>query len=518
MKKKLGAMVMASAILSMSITGCGGDETAKRSNAGETIVSEPEEGGQGEINKSGLSADVETLKVYMPLVGAGNTTDLEKVEAAINDYIEPLIHANMDLSYIPYAQWEDQMNMVVASGEQVDLMCTVREISGYYKNGALQPLDELLDSYGQGIGEYVQDIYLDSCTFGGEIYGVPTIRDMAKQQVFEYSVEVANKYGLEMKDQMSFDELEEQFMKMKEQAPEIPCLLMRNSVRSFDSWCGWDAIGDNYGVVMMDQSDVQLVNLFESEEYAELLYRMEKWYKAGIINQEAPTADIQWADIVPTGNILGRFARSKPGYEQQETVKYGVELKTVTLMDPIVDSAQAQFMAWAIPTTAKYPEKAMALMNLFYTDATVVNLMSYGIEGDHYVIIDEEQGIIDYPEGIDSSNSFFNPGMNFGVGNELLGFIWQGNEPDIWEQLAEFNNTAKASPALGFAFDNSKVANEITACNNVLAKYAIGLEIGCLDVKTILPEFQQALRDAGIENIIAEKQSQINEWYQNNNQ
>lgn len=517
MKKKLLAITLMAAVLSASITGCGGGKAAEGSSLGETTATESEEGGLSESSGSGLSAEVETLKVYMPLVGAGNTTDLEKVEAAINEYIEPLIHANMDLSYIPYAQWEDQMNMVVASGEQVDLMCTVREISGYYKNGALQSLDELLDNYGQGIGEYVQDIYLDSCTFGGEIYGVPTIRDMAKQQVFEYSVEVAEKYGLEMKEQMTFDELEEQFMKMKEQAPEIPCVLMRNSVRSFDSWCGWDAIGDNYGVVMMDQSDVKLVNLFESEEYTDLLYRMERWFKAGIINQEAPTADIQWADIVPTGNILGRFARSKPGYEQQETVKYGVELKTVILMDPIVDSAQAQFMAWSIPTTAKYPEKAMALMNLFYTDATVINLMSYGIEGEHYVITDAEKGIIDYPEGIDSSSSPFSPGMNFGVGNELLGYIWQGNEPDIWEQLAEFNDTAKASPALGFAFDNSNVANEITACNNVLAKYAIGLEIGCLDVETILPEFQQALRDAGIEKIIAEKQSQIDEWYQSNN-
>jgi len=512
MKKRGLALLLITALTCTSLIGCGKKEEGNRGSEGT--------GGQvSEENaktNTGLSEKVETLKVYMPLVGAGSTADLKKVEAAINEYIEPLIHANMDLTYIPYSQWEDQMNMVVASGEQVDLMCTVREISGYYKNGALTPLTGLLETYGQGIGEYVQDIYLDSCTFGGEIYGVPTIRDMAKQQVFEYSVDVAEKYGLEMKEEMTFDELEEQFMKMKEQAPEIPCVLMRNSVRSFDSWCGWDGIGDNYGVVMMDQKDVKLVNLFESQVYTDLLYRMERWFHAGIINQEAPTADIQWADIVPTGNILGRFARSKPGYEQQETVKYGVDLKTVKLMEPIVDSAQAQFMAWVIPTTGKYPEKAMALMNLFYTDEKVINLMSYGIEGEHYVVTDEEHGIINYPEGVDSSNASFSPGMNFGVGNELLGYIWEGNDADIWEQLEEFNNTAKASPALGFAFDNSSVTNEISACNNVLAKYAIGLEIGCLEVDKILPEFQKALKDAGIDKIIAEKQAQIDEWYQAN--
>lgn len=513
MKKRILSLIVSTCMLIGALSGCG--STQESGDKSETVA---KTGTEDTTAENGLSPEVETLKVYMPLVGAGKTTDLEEVQNAINEYIEPLIHANMELTYIPYAQWEEQMNMTVASGTQVDLMCTVREISSYYKNGALLPMDELLDTYGTDIKEYVQDIYMDSCTFGGEIYGVPTIRDMAKQQVFEYSVAVAEKYGLEMKESMTMDELEEQFMKMKEQAPEIPCILMRNSVRSFDSWCGWDGIGDNYGVIMMGQNDVKLVNLFESKEYTDLLYRMERWYQAGIINQEAPTADIQWADIVPTGNILGRFARSKPGYEEQETTKYGVEIKTVKLGEPIVDSAQAQFMAWAIPTTSKFPEKAMALLNLFYSDPYVINLMSYGIEGKHYVVKDAEKGIIGFADGVDSNNATFNPGMNFGVGNELLGYIWEGNDPDIWDQLEIFNNEAQASPALGFAFDNTNVANEISACNNVLAKYAIGLEIGCLDVDKVLPEFQKALKDAGIDKIIEEKQAQIDSWYQQNHQ
>ena len=467
----------------------------------------------GAADAEGLSTKVEVLEVFMPLVGGGPTTDLAEVEKAINEYIEPLIYANIHLTYIPYAQWESQMNMSVATGEQVDLMCTVREISGYYKNGALLPLDDYLDKYGAGIRQYVDQVFLDSCTFGGEIYGIPTLRDMAKQQVFEYSVAVAEKYGLEMKETMTFDELEEQFMKMKEQAPNTPCLLLTNGKRTFDSWCGWDAIGDNYGVIMMGQQDTQLVNLFESEEYYSLLKRMEKWFAAGIINQEAPTADIQWADIIPTGNILGRFARSKPGYELQETVRYGVDLKTCKIMDPILDSAQVQFMAWAVPVTSAYPEKAVALMNLFYSDPVVINLVSYGIEGKHYEIKDAETGIIGYPEGVTTATSGYAPGMNYGVGNELIGYVWEGNEPDIWAQLDQFNKSANASPVLGFAFDNSSVVNEISACNNVLAKYAVSMEIGCVNVDEELPKFQQELKSAGIEKIIAEKQKQIDAWY-----
>ena len=299
MKKKIAATLLVAALFISTLAGCGNNQSSSDSGNQSGSDSATTQTDQGTNSSDGadqgeaptLSTEIDTLKVYMPLVGSGPTNDLDKVVAAINEYIEPLIYADMELEYISYSQWEDQMNMMVASGNQVDLMCSVREISSYYKNGALIPMTDLIENYGQGIKDYVEQIYLDSCTFGGELYGVPTIRDMAK-----------------------------------EQAPEIPCVLMRNSVRSFDSWCGWDAIGDNYGVVMMGQDNVELVNLFESEEYVDLLHRMRRWFQNGIINPEAPTADIQWADIVPTGRILGRFARSKPGYELQETVRYVTDL------------------------------------------------------------------------------------------------------------------------------------------------------------------------------------------------
>ena len=65
---------------------------------------------------------------------------------------------------------------------------------------------------------------------------------------------------------------------------------------------------------------------------------------------------------------------------------------------------------------------------------------------------------------------------------------------------------------MGFVFDDTNVVNEVTACTNVIQQYAYGLEVGAVDVDTVLPEFQQALKDAGIDTIIAEKQSQLDAW------
>ena len=45
--------------------------------------------------------------------------------------------------------------------------------------------------------------------------------------------------------------------------------------------------------------------------------------------------------------------------------------------------------------------------------------------------------------------------------------------------------------------------------DNVCNKYQAGLETGTLDPETYLPEFIQALKDAGLEKVIAEKQAQL---------
>ena len=40
---------------------------------------------------------------------------------------------------------------------------------------------------------------------------------------------------------------------------------------------------------------------------------------------------------------------------------------------------------------------------------------------------------------------------------------------------------------------------------------------GCVDIDTVLPEFQAALKDAGIDDIIACKQEQMDAWLASNN-
>lgn len=86
--------------------------------------------------------------------------------------------------------------------------------------------------------------------------------------------------------------------------------------------------------------------------------------------------------------------------------------------------------------------------------------------------------------------------------NQFIGDIWGTDLPaDYWDATKAFNEESQKSAAFGFSFDATQVANEITACTNVVNKYHKALVCGALDPETTLPQFNSELKDAGIDAI-----------------
>jgi putative aldouronate transport system substrate-binding protein len=68
------------------------------------------------------------------------------------------------------------------------------------------------------------------------------------------------------------------------------------------------------------------------------------------------------------------------------------------------------------------------------------------------------------------------------------------------------------SKALGFQYDSSAVKTAVASVNNAIEQYRLALEYGVVDPDVNLPRFIQALKNAGIDEIIAEKQRQLDAW------
>ena len=506
MKKKIVATLMCVTLIGSLLAGCGSakndsSNASDSGNTGDAAVSEQTE----------VSQDIDTIHVYLMKMGDANIDAEAEIEATINEYIEPLIYANVDLNFIEQASWGEQINMLIASDEDVDLVCSVNQLKSLYQNGGLMELDSLLDQYGTGIKDAVDQKYLDACVLDGKLYGIPTIRDLASNEIYMYDADIAQQFGLEMKDAMTMEELETELLKLREAAPEIVPIYMNSMVRTLASWPAWDPLDDNFGVIFYD-GDGSVVNLYESEYYTNLVETTRRWFEEGLIYSEAAVTTSTYLDLINAGVGFGAFAGGQPGYDTNMSNTVNRNIKMTEILPAVATTNGVQRISWLMPITCRVPEKSMMLLNLMYSDSHVVNTLTYGIEGEHYQMVDADSGIIGYPEGVTYENSSWNSFPTYMAGNETIGYIWEGFTADRWSVLVEFNDGAIPSPALGFTFDNSAVANEITACNNVVEKYANSIETGSIDPKENLPKFQQELKDAGIDKIIAEKQKQYDEW------
>ena len=78
---------------------------------------------------------------------------------------------------------------------------------------------------------------------------------------------------------------------------------------------------------------------------------------------------------------------------------------------------------------------------------------------------------------------------------------------------------AEKSPLLGYVFDTTDYSTQISNVTNVLSEYLPGLTVGIYTEKEIdeqLQKMNEALDAAGIDEIIAANQEQLNQWLSEN--
>lgn len=161
-----------------------------------------------------------------------------------------------------------------------------------------------------------------------------------------------------------------------------------------------------------------------------------------------------------------------------------------------------QSLAWLFP---------MKFMDLMYTDADIVNLLTWGIEGVHYEV--KADGTIGFPEGVTSENSgYYLGGLDFLFGNTFLAKVWEGNDPNLRQNAKAAMDSHRVSPLVGFSIDTSQLENEITAISNAVSEYRYSLECSISDPATDLPEFCDKLKSCGAVKYIEEVQRQLDAY------
>jgi putative aldouronate transport system substrate-binding protein len=464
------------------------------------------------------SADNHQLRAYtLKFVYIGSPQkDEEEIEAAMNEYLLTKINAKIDLIPIDWGPWDDKVNLMIASREKVDIFFTAQwnKHAINVSKGAFLVIDELLEQYGQGILQTLDPVFLAGAKIDGHNYAVPTNKELAAQGGIIYRSDIAEELGIDMTMVKSIEDLDAVYQIIQEKKPGMIPLYMKMGESFNAHYIGnFDALGDTSipGVILKDEESTTVMPAYEVDRYVDSLRLTRKFFLKGYINKDAATNQTMNNDALRSGDVFSITGALKPGKNEELAIQTGLTRKLAQLplnVKTIATSETAGSML-AISSTSQDPTRAMMFINLLHTDVYLNNLMNYGIEGKHYMKVNEH--MIRPTENTQN----YNPGSNWMFGNQFLNYVWDSENPEKWNSFRQFNQDAKISPGLGFVFNGDAVMAEVAAVGNVNRQYQTALETGSVDVDKVLPEYIERLKAAGIEKIIAEKQKQFDQFLAN---
>ncbi len=539
MKRKLVSAVL---VLSMAagLTACGGASDAGNSNAtnGTTTVE------TGEIDTS-----EHVVITYLTTGDAPSgeaKENLDKMLAELNAILTEKCNAELAVSFTGWTDYLSVYNLTLAQMDgSVDLVGTASDWLDAWpnaKNGAFLPLSEsMLQTYAPQTWASVTPEHWELCKYDGDIYLMP--EDNYAQWTnhgFAYRNDWAAAAGLS-NGVNSWEDLTTYLEYVTSNAADLGITVAwdsdgTNGVQMASGWVAshtnfvpidgistgglWGGTADDlYTLITPAYTDTEMM-----VEYATM---MKKWSDMGVcptdvLNnvssdnrtefRQGITAIEQhhtqtWTDLCSPGNSDNTAINENPD-ASVGFFYFGEETKNVV-------SLNITHGAMAVSAGSKNPERALMVYDLIRNDEQCYRLFNYGIEGVSYEITAD--GLRSTPEGYDSETQNINGITNY----------WWGRNDDLevldanrnWDEIntlyAEYDGIKIDYPYGQFIPEMDNIQSMV---NNIQAAYDENMKLISYGKFQGTPEeavakMQADLKAAGIEEVTAELQSQIDAMY-----
>ncbi|MCI8626454.1 MAG: ABC transporter substrate-binding protein [Lachnospiraceae bacterium] len=518
MKKWISLLLVVS-LLGCLLAGCqkkegnqGGGKTEDNKTSGETSG-----GGSDDTSKdstSGEKGDASSQEPYVLKLmypGTAKSEDCDEVAALANEILQPKFNTTLEIVRVGFGTYPQEVNLMLSSGEKLDLIYNNRDIfASAVSNGQIVEIGQYFDEYAPEMKAAISEEDWACTTVDGGIYAVPANKEKAVAWGFSFSKKIADELGYDYSTIKTEDDLEPFLTAVRDKYPDMYPVVSNGG--SMTTMVTTDDLGYDFGVLKdcTNPDDTTVVNWYATEEYKKIVERRYDWAQKGLIMPDAAASTEDVGTLISSGKGFGRFCNVKPGIEEEQERSTSVETVALWLTDTYTTTTRLDIL-WYVVHNSEKPERVVQVMNEIYTNPELQNILVNGVEGKHYEYTNAEKTMIQYPEGVDGTNTGY-PSYPWAWLNEMITPVWAGNNLTLWEETEEYNQTAIVSPGKGFSWNNASVVNEVTACNNVRNKYANALECGSVDPAVALPQFIKELEEAGVNRIIEEKQKQLDEW------
>lgn len=523
--KKISALLIAIMMI-ISLAACSGSNGDKKESSDKAADTSK----NGDKKDSGdKAADTSKfVKVnYVVLGDKPKNGQFEKVMAEVNKLMKEKINTELEWKWIEWADWQTKYNLLLASGEAIDLITIGTDWLDTWNNaqrGAFMNMDDLLPQYAPQTWDSISKEDWSESKYKGNIVLIPE-NDYTQwvNHGFYYRGDWAKEAGIT--DPIKDWEGMGKYMQYVKDNKEGVIPWDTNGASS--TWIGYaQSYTDQlelpittgflpvYTTKSFEEKYTVVSPVFE-DTFLNFATLMKEWgdkgyWREDVLNnkndsQSALRAGLSAVDQHHTntfGGLRVKMDKDQPGSELQ---MFPFARTRGNLLEMSISHGGTSLGAHS-----KNPERALMAYDLIRNDEQIYHLINYGIEGVQYEMKDGKR---DLPAGYDDAKDSFS--ANFWGGR-----VDKFEIPSVttWDQLeetlfAEYDKIKKPYPYGQFVFDKTPVEAELTAITQVSSELGPAITYGKAgDPAQAVEQLRSKLKTAGYDKVLAEMQRQMDEY------
>ncbi len=466
---------------------------------------------------NGGNVPEKAVKINYVMPGPGSQQDSMDVWNKFNEKLQSDgYNISVNFEVIPLSEYKQKFMLMTSAREQVDIANTYSlDFPSEVRNGTFTALDDLLNEYGKETLTALPEWFMEYQKIGGKTYGIPTYQMCASMRAVVFFKDEAEKYldidafkkalykTTDLGNKEMYDILEKYMEDLRKAGVKYKDATTLNLK-------GYDGFTAFYGVKEGEENKV--IN-YALDGDAKLRYEVASdWYKKGYIRQDIISAKDRGNDMGKIGGYAFWDETWTPFVEKSLSEKYDKPVITIPYSEKYYITRTNTAAGTSITEACKNKDKAMQLLNLLQTNKDYYNMLTFGIEGNHYTKTGDDSIKVEY-ESSPTTNERYGL-YKWITGNTELAYNIQ-TEPDEYKKwvFEEVNDSDYRSPLIGFVPDTSKIQDYITQVSAINGKYYQTLADGALDDwKAGYEQYKAELDMVGNQKIIDELQRQVDEF------
>ena len=423
------------------------------------------------------------------------------------------LNMKVNFRFLSWDAYWDQKKVMLAANEAIDLYWDgLPDLSSMVNNKEAQPLDDLIAKVWPGS---MKDILPESQMAGGRIngvqYGIPSAfaPSSGMYQFVCLRQDLLEQVG--MTEVKTADDLREFALRVQEQLPQFrgPAdIIFKPLTRNFaEEQYTWVASQD---LVVFGEESKQAYSYAHTDAFKAVAQFNREMFLDGLYQDDVAIKYNERDSRMQTGLYLwveGSLGKENEIIASVKTADPNAVLKNYLLAPEkprYVNAAGGEVLC--IPYSAQNPEGALKFLAWLWGSQDNYLFCLYGEKGKDWDL-DENGRLVTISETA-SGEGFFYEWMFRNANYQVFP---EGISDEYIEMYRGWDDEAKTSAMMGFAFNNEGFEAVETACNEAWKKVAPIL-YGYVDFDENYPAAIAELEAAGINEYVAEVNRQLQEY------